>query len=408
MATSRWPRAREVDSPTTVPGKNDVTESSLLKMPSLSRRTVRTAAQGVLAAALVAGTAAYATADTTVDLTVDGRTEQVRSYGSTVADVLDAADVDVSKRDVVAPSLDSEIAEGGDVVVRHARALTLTVDGKTRTQWTTALTVGAALSDLDVRADGARLSASRSTPLGRQGLELSVQNPKDVQVQVDGKVLPVTTHAATVADVLAETGVTLDQDDTLSVAASSPTVDGLVMAVTRMATAQAVEQRPVGFGTEQRESADLYRGQTKVLQAGRAGARTVTFEQVTANGQEVARRQVSDVVTAQPVTKVVVVGTKQRPAAAPAPSGGTPSTPAPSGSVWDRLAGCESGGNWAINSGNGYYGGVQFSLGTWHAYGGSGYPHQNSREQQIAIAERVLAGQGWGAWPACSRKLGLR
>jgi uncharacterized protein YabE (DUF348 family) len=118
-----------------------------LKMPSLSRRTVRTAAQGVLAAALVAGTAAYATAYTTVDLTVDGRTEQVRSYGSTVADVLDAADVDVSKRDVVAPSLDSEIAEGGDVVVRHARALTLTVDGKTRTQWTTALTVGAALSD---------------------------------------------------------------------------------------------------------------------------------------------------------------------------------------------------------------------------------------------------------------------
>ncbi|ODU16968.1 MAG: transglycosylase, partial [Pseudonocardia sp. SCN 72-51] len=68
---------------------------------------------------------------------------------------------------------------------------------------------------------------------------------------------------------------------------------------------------------------------------------------------------------------------------------------------------CESGGNWAINTGNGFYGGLQFTLSTWKAYGGSGSPQGASREQQIAVAERVLAGQGWGAWPACSRKLGL-
>ncbi|MBN9109111.1 MAG: LysM peptidoglycan-binding domain-containing protein [Pseudonocardia sp.] len=75
--------------------------------------------------------------------------------------------------------------------------------------------------------------------------------------------------------------------------------------------------------------------------------------------------------------------------------------------AWDRLAQCESGGNWAINTGNGFYGGLQFTLSTWKAYGGSGSPQGASREQQIAVAERVLAGQGWGAWPACSRKLGL-
>lgn len=77
-------------------------------------------------------------------------------------------------------------------------------------------------------------------------------------------------------------------------------------------------------------------------------------------------------------------------------------------SVWDRLAQCESGGNWQINTGNGYYGGLQFSAGTWRAFGGKGLPHQASRGQQIAVAERTLAAQGWGAWPACSRKLGLR
>jgi hypothetical protein len=88
-----------------------------------------------------------------------------------------------------------------------------------------------------------------------------------------------------------------------------------------------------------------------------------------------------------------------------APRGGT------SGSVWDALAQCESGGNWSINTGNGYYGGLQFSLSTWQYYGGGQFnywPHLASREQQIIVGERTLAGQGWGAWPYCSSKLGLR
>jgi resuscitation-promoting factor RpfA len=78
------------------------------------------------------------------------------------------------------------------------------------------------------------------------------------------------------------------------------------------------------------------------------------------------------------------------------------------GSAWDKLAQCESGGNWNTNTGNGYYGGIQFDATTWHAYGGQGMPHQASRSEQIAVAERTLAAQGWNAWPACSRKMGLR
>jgi resuscitation-promoting factor RpfA len=78
--------------------------------------------------------------------------------------------------------------------------------------------------------------------------------------------------------------------------------------------------------------------------------------------------------------------------------------------TWDRLAQCESGGRWHINTGNGYYGGLQFSQPTWRAYGGAAHaPRADlaSKASQIRIAERVLDGQGWGAWPACSRKLGL-
>lgn len=86
--------------------------------------------------------------------------------------------------------------------------------------------------------------------------------------------------------------------------------------------------------------------------------------------------------------------------------GGTASAAQPT-DVWDQLAQCESGGNWAINTGNGFFGGLQHTLSTWRAFGGSGSPQNASRSEQIAVATRVQASQGWGAWPACSKKLGL-
>jgi resuscitation-promoting factor RpfA len=100
------------------------------------------------------------------------------------------------------------------------------------------------------------------------------------------------------------------------------------------------------------------------------------------------------------------------PATAPsAAQAGAPVAPADTGtpvSTWDKVAQCESGGDWATSTGNGFHGGLQFTASTWRSFGGSGMPHQASRTQQIAVAERVLAAQGWKAWPACSRKLGLR
>jgi len=83
---------------------------------------------------------------------------------------------------------------------------------------------------------------------------------------------------------------------------------------------------------------------------------------------------------------------------------GTGTANAESGVNWDAVARCESGGNWAINTGNGYYGGLQFTMGTWRANGGSGSPHQASREEQIRVAENVVRTQGVGAWPSCGRR----
>lgn len=85
---------------------------------------------------------------------------------------------------------------------------------------------------------------------------------------------------------------------------------------------------------------------------------------------------------------------------------GSGTAAADSGVNWDAIATCESGGKWAINTGNGYYGGLQFSPATWKANGGTGMPHQASREEQIRVAENVLRTQGIGAWPSCGKQAG--
>jgi LysM repeat protein len=103
-----------------------------------------------------------------------------------------------------------------------------------------------------------------------------------------------------------------------------------------------------------------------------------------------------------------------RPAPAPAPrpqvrnTVAAPAVSAPSSGVWASIAQCESGGNWAANTGNGFYGGLQFTLSSWHAVGGAGYPNQASASEQIARAKILQARQGWGAWPVCAAKIGLR
>ena len=115
------------------------------------------------------------------------------------------------------------------------------------------------------------------------------------------------------------------------------------------------------------------------------------------------------------VTTATEAPAAQEPAADPEPEPAPEPEPEPepepsatNAGVWDRLAECESNGDWSANTGNGFYGGLQFTLESWEAVGGEGYPHEASREEQINRAEQLQAIQGWGAWPACSDQLGLR
>jgi hypothetical protein len=112
----------------------------------------------------------------------------------------------------------------------------------------------------------------------------------------------------------------------------------------------------------------------------------------------------------KPSSSARKIGLATAPLVAVIPFASAPGASAATTHTWDRLANCESGGNWHINTGNGYYGGLQFNAGTWRAYGGGRFaslPHKATKAEQITVAERLLDARGWSPWPACSRRLGL-
>ncbi len=379
----------------------------------LNGRAARVTAQAVVLGAVVGGAAAYTHQGKTVTLLVDGQRRTVDADADTVQALLADQQIDVTGRDIVAPGLTSEVKDGEQVVVRFARPFTVDVDGVKHTYWTTALTVDDALGAVGIRADGARLSASRSMPLGRQGLDLAISTPKSVTLVADGHRRPVTTTASTVRDLLTEQGVTLDGDDRLSVTATSPVTDDLTVTLTRITHKQTSAVEVVPFTTTQQTSAALFKGETKVVTAGRPGARRAVYDLVLADGKLTGKRLVSASVTAAPVTRVVQVGTKAKPVVATSSGGSSSGSSKKSGGNvgggvdglnWPALARCESGGNPRAVNPAGYYGLYQFSLSTWASVGGSGNPINASPGEQLYRAKVLYKRGGAGQW-GCGRHL---
>jgi resuscitation-promoting factor RpfB len=369
------------------------------------RKIIPVVAAGATALALAGTTFGYANLNKSVTLSVDGQTTELRTSADTVAALLKSRGIDVAGHDVVAPSLDAEIAEGTRVAVKFGRQVTFTIDGATQTIWTTATTVDDALNALSVDLSGAELSTSRSSSIGREGLTIMIATQKKIIIIDAGKKRTITTTGQTLADALAAAKINVDDDDKLSASPKTRLLNGAKFTFTDVEVKSKTKKVKVDFDTVRKESSTLKKGVTKVDTPGERGVRAVTYKIVRHNGDIVKRTKIKSKLINKPVTEVILVGTRKTTAAPKQSSSGSST---PSGSVWDKLAECESGGNWSINTGNGYYGGLQFSLSTWRAYGGSGMPHEASREEQIAIAKKLQADAGWGSWPACSSKLGLR
>ncbi|MGH3518899.1 MAG: transglycosylase family protein [Haloechinothrix sp.] len=364
------------------------------------KRFLKGAAIAVLIT-LTGGGAAALAMNKSVTVNVDGQQQTVNTFGSTVGDVLESAGITVGAHDALSPSPQAEVGDGGVIMLERGRQLNLIVDGEQRESWVRATTVDEAIGQLGMTKlldKGAWVSQPRNSAVPLDGMTLEIKTLKNITV-FDGGEKPraVTTHAVTVQEFLDEAKLELGGRDEVAKGLDRALVDGTEVHITRTGVSVVNIKEPIEAPVKEIEDDSLDEGTEKVVDEGKAGEKIVTYRITKRNNEEVKREELSSKVIREAEAKVIRVGTKQ-PEVSDA-------------GVWDRLAQCESTGNWSINTGNGYYGGLQFDKQTWDAYGGdayAAYPHQASREQQITIATKLRDDRGgYGAWPACARKLGL-
>jgi resuscitation-promoting factor RpfB len=347
-----------------------------------------------LLALICAGSCAVA-AHKTVTLVVDGSAMTMSTMKSRVIDMVRDNGFAVGDHDDLYPAADQPIHQSDTIVLRRGRPLQVSVDGQqSRQVWTTALTVDDALKELSM-SDAAPAAASRASRLPLAGMALPVVSAKNVHI-IDGGVASDRRLAAVnVGMLLAAADAPLEQDDKVVPPASTLVTEDMQIAVTRIRIQKVTARMPLPPLTRRITDPAMNMSRFVVEDPGLPGTQDVTFAVSIVNGVETGRRLTAhDIVTpARPL--VLRIGAKP----------GTLVPPVSNGATWDALAACEAGGNWAINTGNGFYGGVQFDQNTWKRHGGLRYaPRADlaTREEQLAIAEVTRARQGWGAWPVCS------
>ncbi len=293
------------------------------------------------------GVAAASSLQKDVTLVVDGQTLQVNGYIGTVGDALAKGAVSLEQKDVVQPAADSQLKDGETITVTRIRA-------------------------------------------------------KQVTVTHDGTTTMVSSYASTVAGALYDAGVSVNESDRVTPEITDQLTSGQLVSVQRVVTATIQTTDPIAYASTTVKSATLAKGTTTVTTKGVAGVKTSTFRVVTVDGVEESRTLVTQ--TETPATnQVTAVGTKvvTTTTTTSANTGSTAGLNLANAAMWDRVAQCESSGNWHINTGNGYYGGLQFLTSTWLAWGGGQYaPRADlaSREQQITIANKLYAASGLASW----------
>ncbi len=346
-----------------------------------------------------------------VEVAVDGEVVSHRTYATTVGEVLEQLEVPVGPADQVTPAPEAPLDEVETIDVERAITVDVVADGSLVRRVTAPADDVASMldaADMDVRDEGARVAPAWRAPVG-DGDTIHVVLPRPVRLTVDGTTHEVQTLQRTPASVLREAGIELGPDDVVDWDLEAELYPHAEIVVERVAFETVREETPLPHEQVRRETEDLRKGITRVEVEGQDGVQVDTYRVQLVDGEEVDRELVDSQVEREPRDEVVLVGTfVPPPPPKPAPAARA-SSGDPGGDVWDRLARCESGGNWSANGR--YHGGLQFHPATWRANKPSGapeYAYQASREQQIAAGRNVQRSQGWSAWPHCADRLGLR
>jgi uncharacterized protein YabE (DUF348 family) len=378
--------------------RTDTAEDATGHVTAPTTSNLRRALVGALLVALMCA-GGYAVAMTKrVTLSVDGVSTTVSTMKSRVGDVLRDNGYLVGEHDQISPNADQSVHASDTIVLRRARPLQVSVDGRPGEQvWSTALTVGDALKDLSMD-DVAPVAAARDAAVPLAGMALPVVTPKRVRINDGGVSTERRLAAATVGQLLDAAGAPLQQADKVNPAASAPVAEGMQIVVTRIRVHKVSQRLPLPAPLRRIHDPTINLSRRIVDDPGTPGTQDVTFSVSTVNGRVIGRQVLARHVISPARPQVQRVGAKP----------GTHVPPVNNDATWDALASCESSGDWTINTGNGFYGGVQFTQSTWESFGGLRYaPRADlaTREEQIAIAELTRAGQGWGAWPVCSARV---
>ncbi len=388
----------------------------------LKNRWVKIGAQAAVLTALILGLVMFVGSGKTIAVAIDGENQNVSTRAATVADVLKDSSITLDERDEVSPALDAPVADGALIDIKRHKEVNVNIDGVDRVVHTTGLTVADVIDQLNL-SKSAQVDQGAALALASLSNPIDISTPKDVSIKVDGKTKTLNTTVETVAEALSEAKITVGKKDELNAKATDAIVDGLKLKIVRVSTKTITETKTIKNETDTVKDSDALVGTEKTITEGKDGERTLTYTVTLRDGKETKRKLDSDKVTTKPVDEKVSIGTKAKPkpkveAKTESNSGSESksepkktSTPGSVSASWAALAKCESGGNWSINTGNGYYGGLQFSASSWLGAGGGKYaplPHLASPSEQVATAEKLRANGGWGHWPHCSSKLGLR
>jgi uncharacterized protein YabE (DUF348 family)/transposase len=388
---ARWPCGRGEDDDTAA-GEGATIAGKASAKPKGQRALV-----GVLLLALTFGGGYCVAVHKTVTLSVDGSPRTVSTMKSRVIDVVQENGFAVGGHDDISPAANQSVHQSDTIALRRGRPLQVSIDGRPSKQvWTTASTVDEALKQLSL-SDAAPAAASRAGRLPLAGMALPLVSPRHVQINDGGVASTRRLAAPSVGLLLAAAGAPLQEDDKVVPPASTPVTEGMQIAVTRIRTQNITARMPLPVSMRRIEDPTMNMSRHILQDPGTPGTQNVTFAVSIVNGVVTGRRLVAHEIVTRARPSVVRIGAKE----------GTEVPRVGDGATWDALASCESTGNWAINTGNGFYGGVQFDQNTWEENGGLRYaPRADlaSREEQIAIAVATRERQGWGAWPVCGAR----
>ncbi|HTE57118.1 MAG TPA: ubiquitin-like domain-containing protein [Verrucomicrobiae bacterium] len=332
-----------------------------------------------------------------IELSMDGTKQSIPTRASTVGEFLERANITLGEKDIVEPAKDTTIYdEELRINVYRARPVTIVEENGLRTfAYSAATTPRSVVQQAGVTVyPEDNLSSEVPDNFLREGVlgeKVVIDRSTPVNINLYGTHVPLRTHAKTVAEFLKEKNVQLSKDDTVQPAPTTLITPEIQVFVLRSGTQIATAEEAIPMPLEYIEDSSLSAGSQAVRQAGAPGKKVVTYQIELVNSKEVSRKKIQEVIASPPIKQIVARGPQSS-----------------FGQALARLRQCEAGGNYAINTGNGFYGAYQFNVSTWNGYGGFTYPSDAPAGVQDQKATETYQRRGWQPWPGCTKKLGLQ